>query len=201
MSIPFYRYVCYTDDGCALHQCLNCYEKWECRGCGWRFCAYCGIKFDGQLQCRNDHEPAWLYRLKQQDIEKRDRWDHDRRMSENRLSRGWVIESRNCHESDGITTRDKWSVSYWQSNHGVTTLRMVIAHLASCRRIADTDATADRDWPWRSWTEYRARIIDFKDRPPFTCSTIWQHSNIPESTPLIEFLHPPAQICAEESKA
>lgn len=28
---PFWRYVRYTDDGCALYQCLNCKSQWESR--------------------------------------------------------------------------------------------------------------------------------------------------------------------------
>ena len=31
MSIPKWRYVRYTDDGCSLYQCLNCYNGWEAR--------------------------------------------------------------------------------------------------------------------------------------------------------------------------
>lgn len=36
MSVPHWRYVHYTDDGCAIYQCLNCYNKWESRTApGW----------------------------------------------------------------------------------------------------------------------------------------------------------------------
>lgn len=31
MSIPKWRYVRYTDDGCSAYQCLNCYNGWEAR--------------------------------------------------------------------------------------------------------------------------------------------------------------------------
>lgn len=31
MHIPYWRYVRYTDDGCALYQCLNCSHQWESR--------------------------------------------------------------------------------------------------------------------------------------------------------------------------
>ncbi len=31
MSLPKWRYVRYTDDGCAAYQCLNCYKQWEGR--------------------------------------------------------------------------------------------------------------------------------------------------------------------------
>lgn len=31
MAIPKWRYVRYSDDGCAIYQCLNCYNTWEAR--------------------------------------------------------------------------------------------------------------------------------------------------------------------------
>lgn len=34
--IPYWRYVRYTDDGCAIFQCLNCKNEWEARTApGW----------------------------------------------------------------------------------------------------------------------------------------------------------------------
>lgn len=59
MSINYWRYVEYTDDGCSLYQCLSCYETWESRTAPgyfdlednyartWKFCPYCGVEWSG----------------------------------------------------------------------------------------------------------------------------------------------------------
>lgn len=54
MSIPFWRYVDYTDDGCSVYECLDCYRSWEARTdpkySGWKFCPYCGCEWEGQRE-------------------------------------------------------------------------------------------------------------------------------------------------------
>jgi len=35
MSIPYWRNKEYTDDGCTIYQCLNCYAEWESRTAPW----------------------------------------------------------------------------------------------------------------------------------------------------------------------
>jgi hypothetical protein len=56
MSINFWRYVKYTDDGASVYQCLHCYKEWEARTSpgytdkeeytpNWKFCPYCGIQW------------------------------------------------------------------------------------------------------------------------------------------------------------
>lgn len=40
MSVPHWRYVNYTDDGCSIYQCLNCYNKWEARTAPGRYDPY-----------------------------------------------------------------------------------------------------------------------------------------------------------------
>ena len=47
MSIPRYRHVDYTDDGCNLYQCLNCYKHIEGRTGPQKFCTWCGIEWEG----------------------------------------------------------------------------------------------------------------------------------------------------------
>lgn len=61
-----FRRIFYTDDGCSLYQCLSCYNKFECRDdpeYGWKFCPFCGIKWDGKLKCRSHYQPRWKYDL------------------------------------------------------------------------------------------------------------------------------------------
>ena len=53
-TVPYYRVVRYTDDGCSLYQCLACKGGWEARGHGgWNYCCGCGIKF---LGCHESNE-------------------------------------------------------------------------------------------------------------------------------------------------
>ncbi len=58
MSINQWRYARYTDDGCAIYQCLKCYGEWEARSspgymneggeyhATWHFCPLCGTKWE-----------------------------------------------------------------------------------------------------------------------------------------------------------
>lgn len=62
MAIPYWREVRYTDDGCSIYECLNCYNSWEsrsppwneykgirsARGGIWRLCPICGCHWLGQ---------------------------------------------------------------------------------------------------------------------------------------------------------
>lgn len=65
MSIPYWREVKYTDDGCSIYECLNCYSGWESRSAPWwsedgkkpvgrkgvwNFCPVCGIEWSGQIR-------------------------------------------------------------------------------------------------------------------------------------------------------
>jgi hypothetical protein len=195
--IPFYRYVESTDDGCGVNQCLSCYQQWEGRTSpewsGWKFCPYCGCKWEGKLECREQHQPAWLYRLKQQDQQKWEEWERDSwSRSTIPRKRGWVIESRDCRagEGDGWVAdtrlesdrKSNWNVHVWQSDYGVTTLRMVLSQLASLRQQAAVDLCEQTEWPWKHWTEYRARIIDFNRPAHSYCASIWQHGRDSEET-------------------
>jgi len=66
MSIAKIREVCYTDDGCTLYECLNCYAKIEMRNdifthkknkltgdwdkeLAFKICPYCGCHFEGYI--------------------------------------------------------------------------------------------------------------------------------------------------------
>ena len=68
MSIPHYRCVRGTDDGCAIYQCLLCGGTWEWRGgsAKVRYCMFCGgtYAYENKLDCREQDTPRWLYDLK-----------------------------------------------------------------------------------------------------------------------------------------
>jgi hypothetical protein len=58
MSIPAWRKVEYTDDGCSIYECLSCYKKWESRTdpewAGWQFCPYCGVGWERRIEDKED---------------------------------------------------------------------------------------------------------------------------------------------------
>lgn len=107
-SIPFWRMVKYTDDGCAIFQCLNCYKGWESRTgpisfdaqYNWVFCPYCGIQWKGE---------------KENSINKWEKFCEDRPMESarafaNRLNHSktieWQIQERLCDHKDGRIIED-----------------------------------------------------------------------------------------------
>jgi len=63
VSLPRYRNVRYVDDGCYEYQCLSCYATWEWRYSSepLQFCMCCGIRFEGQHECREHTMPRWRY--------------------------------------------------------------------------------------------------------------------------------------------
>ncbi len=67
MSINYWRYKDYTDDGCSIYQCLKCYGEWEGRGAPgyhyegkynptWRFCPICGTQWLGMRLTETPNE-------------------------------------------------------------------------------------------------------------------------------------------------
>jgi len=58
MSIPAWRKVEYTDDGCSIYECLSCYNSWEARTSpewsGWQFCPCCGVGWESQIKDEGD---------------------------------------------------------------------------------------------------------------------------------------------------
>jgi len=58
MSIPAWRKVEYTDDGCSIYECLSCYNQWEARSnpeySEWKFCPYCAIMWEKEVKDPKD---------------------------------------------------------------------------------------------------------------------------------------------------
>lgn len=58
MSIPAWRKVESTDDGCAIFECLSCYNNWEARTnpewSSWQFCPCCGVGWERQIKDDDD---------------------------------------------------------------------------------------------------------------------------------------------------
>lgn len=187
MPIPYYRYVRYTDDGCGIEQCLNCYQEWEGRtgANNWIYCPYCACKWTGKLECREKYEAAWEYRLKKTNEAAYMRWQQRRLEDRPKLTRGWIIEVRETTETSSDIRVGDWTVHTRQNDYGETTLRMVVNELRHLRIIeADNQKRAKKKKTkkvlgfWSS-KEYRARIADLKY--PMICGL---NLNIPQYTNL-----------------
>ena len=100
MSIPAIRYVNYSDEGCEIYECLNCYGKVEVRTGNrlgwdkeyepaeydkWKFCPYCGCQWkdyinsgekvssrSGRSYMRPDFSPYFI-------LEKKYIWEEEER--------------------------------------------------------------------------------------------------------------------------
>jgi hypothetical protein len=136
MSITKYRHMNYTDDGCDLYQCLNCYKTLEIRYIpDWKFCPMCGIEYSEELKCRTTNDPSWLYKLgldfnKAYDLAAKG-WEKSKA--------GWMLKKRVVwwDIQDGVTTftyddhpgTQKWH-TYWKDDgynkhNAVSMLKMV----------------------------------------------------------------------------
>ena len=168
--IPKWRYVEYTDDGCAKYQCLNCYETWEGRSWPgytldgaftaiWKFCPHCGCQWTGatrtqdcelgprRTRIRNAQEAArWPYKEKQEPY-----W--------------WVIEYR---EITDFVRHDGRQVSGWIADlylpwwAGAVKVHKALGQQR--QREGDTDWLTTDAPPYVKTYEYRARIV--KALPP-----------------------------------
>jgi len=112
MSIPKWRYVEYTDDGCTVYQCLSCYDSIEGRfsPADWKFCPYCGVEWEG--------EHKWLIYDDNYKIIAPARRNPDRVIKYGEIS--WNIELQELSlfkRDDGTYTslseRDTWSSIYY----------------------------------------------------------------------------------------
>ena len=170
MSITKYRHMNYTDDGCDLYQCLNCYKTLEIRYIpDWKFCPMCGIEFSGQLKCRETHEPSWLYKL---DLDYNAAYDLKSK-SWKKDKAGWIIEKRTVwydKGDDGEITykytygehpgaRD-WHVYQQYDNRVSKTAVEILKHLKDLRwdgRMKDEDY-----FGFGTIDEYRGKYANFK---------------------------------------
>jgi hypothetical protein len=149
MTIPYYRYVRYTDEGCGIEECLNCKATWEWRGGSGkvRFCMFCGVEFQRRLECRDSDTPRWMHELRvrlgdQRFFQLESRlWESLRRQRQN--ERCWVLEERNFWLKDDGT--DDHLGKDWQIVDRLT--RAKSAHDAFKSLTAKRKEEAVRDTP------------------------------------------------------
>jgi len=175
--IPKWRYVHYTDDGCALYQCLNCYKQWEGRSwpgythdgaftAVWKFCPYCGVEWTGSTRTQDCELGPRRTRI-QNAIDSR-RWN-----DKPTEPFWWMIECRD------ITTRVRpaESVSYsgWYPDlylpwwAGAVKVRNALVQQRR-QREGDTDWLTSDEPPYVKTYQYRARIV--KSLPHNSCGKV-----------------------------
>jgi hypothetical protein len=99
MGLNKYRDVEYSDDGCEVYECMACKAQWEVRYFPTAYCGNCGIKFEGQHECRGHYTPRWEY--ERFDGHYWDERDYETRRAEDKEKEAikakekvWVIQKR-----------------------------------------------------------------------------------------------------------
>jgi len=121
MAMPQWRFVESTDDGCAIFQCLTCYETWEARTSPerWVACPYCCMRWNG--------EHKWDVHKKYENF-----GGYPRHRSQGRLTPcHFVIEERFVTCTDGqpdVIQERAWKVKfkptrYYRADHILKVLR------------------------------------------------------------------------------
>jgi hypothetical protein len=112
MSIPKWRHVKNSDDGCNIYQCLSCYNTYDGRDTPkeWKYCPYCGVEWNGE------HE--WLIYGDNWDIISPARLRKDRRVS--KAKSRWHIELQEmslfkCDDGAYVPLHDGGVKGRWSS--------------------------------------------------------------------------------------
>jgi len=155
MSIPKWRVVEYTDDGCSIFQCLNCYDTWEGRTPAgysdfdgtytalWRFCPCCGIQWEGSAREQTDeYGPRRTRILKAVDDYRHANWDRYYNKVPPRY--WWVIEHKYTFRF--MPTMERWEpqVRYTNFKYGAKEMlaRKNEAHAEALRDCVE-DSTVE----------------------------------------------------------
>lgn len=161
--IPKYRHMHYTDEGCDLYQCLSCYKQMEFRYCPeYNFCPICGVKWEGKLECRESHNPRWVYELGVSEDEQYN--FRAKAYYKAEVKRCWIIEKRTVFwNSDGkfYTYKEHPGAQDWHIDHKYPgkTAKEVMRYL-KIERSDSRQHDPPRDWSFGSYDEFRARIGD-----------------------------------------
>jgi hypothetical protein len=180
--IPQWRYIHYTDDGCALYECLQCKHKWEARSspgyrmfdtheyvATWQFCPACGVKWTGSP--RTDDNEIGPRRRRIRDAE-------DSRRFEDKPEPPfwWLIE---CRDITTYVKTDEVKVGGWYPSvflpwwAGAAKVYKALG-IERRGRVGDTDWITCDAPPYVKTYEYRARI--FRDRLPWNANICyWMH--------------------------
>jgi hypothetical protein len=165
MSIELWRYVKYTDEGCGLYQCLNCYKMWEGRDDPhyWNYCPHCGVEWIAQNICRSSDTPKWQWELGWHKPEKfQEMSDMEKKWRERPRRRGnryWVIEEiMTNEEGEVIQTKNVGT----QSDYYTDVLPDVIGLLRFHRTHNQSGSS------FGITTTYEARIAEINNKTYFS---------------------------------
>lgn len=166
--IPQWRYVEYTDDGCARYECLQCKHTWEGRSAPgyrmfetneyvaiWHFCPACGVKWTGSPRTQDNEVGPRRKRI-------RDAVESDPRRFGDRPEPPWwwVIE---CRDITSYVKTDEVKVGGWYSSIylpwwvGAAKVYKALG-IERRGRVGDTDWITSDAPPYVKSYEYRARI-------------------------------------------
>lgn len=166
--IPKWRYVEYTDDGCARYECLQCYSQWEGRSvvgyidfdssvfkAVWKFCPYCGCEWTGST--RTEEDEYGPRRQKVRNAENSRRFD-DRK--DPPWMYWWAIE---CNETTTWRGQEPRATGWYPELYIPWWAGAAKVHRALRRerrkREGDTDWLTTDDCPYTKTCEYRVRIV------------------------------------------
>ena len=171
MAINFWRYVEYTDDGCAKYQCLSCYNTWEARTApGWVdnhdkvgeyhpyfvFCPCCGTKWIGQrIGVENNERALGKYRYEiQKKIDER-RFDYKPEVKPNKV---WVLETQ-LWSNRSKDREPEWTVERYCSVQRYSAKNMLDMMKDYRNMYGNPDPDEESDF--KTWHTYRIRCVDY----------------------------------------
>ena len=115
MSIPKWRHVEYTDDGCNVYQCLSCYDSIEGRFSPsyWKFCPYCGVEWQG--------EHKWLIYDDNFKVIEPARLKEDRKVPSGNITCNIELQELSLYRRDdntyeSLSGKDQWRSIYYEDN-------------------------------------------------------------------------------------
>lgn len=196
MAINVWRYVHYTDDGCAIYQCLRCYGRWEGRGepgyihhetgeyvACWHFCPLCGTHWDGKRTTAAEKLCDKALGPRRQRIwEATDRWqwgpDGWRSTEQYQPPFYWVLEVRQASAFIGKSIEQQpWAPHNWINGLSMSA-KDVLAHSRYLQKQLQDDVSdrprydLDGELVQAEWTT-QVRITVTRTTPRYGSQLRW----------------------------
>lgn len=174
MSIPKWRYIRYTDEGCALYQCLSCYNDWDSRTApgwfnttrsipspvedgtnyyieiepeytpAWTLCPYCGVQWEGAVRCDVDNE--YMYGPRRLERYNKTHQSLIRQPQPQYTGRWWAIQELEiCINCD-----DRWETKQFARISCIPAKRMLYL-LKEARKEAEREN--------EDWIQYEVQLV------------------------------------------
>jgi hypothetical protein len=171
MSINFWRYVNYSDDGCSIYQCLMCYNKWDARTePGWYdvdntyhptfiYCPFCGTKWIGKHGGGRSRDDEYYneknYGPRKYKIAKALQNAWNRPIKKNK--KFWIIESKLCRNYSSYP--DTWGHhhQYDMETYSAKDMKEIVESLRKDEE-QNLAFSKQENITFYSWDEYRIRV-------------------------------------------